>query len=439
MQSILLTTQNAYPMATCEQEFNVSHTRFERVVSGIKRAGGREYTRKRKLGPDEMPVGASKPKAKKQNPVDKGQTGLTPKETACKYCGKVCYSDKMLSVHINNEHSDRQSVFQCVFCGLKFNEFRLYEAHLEKHDKDMYKCYACQKQFNSARELRVHVHMHINQCSLCSRCFESLLVLSKHVNKAHGAALSEEKKQCLYCDTAFKSFVELGNHSNQSHHDFFCDVCFVGFVSEPLLVEHRVNDHPTGQPGEPGEHSPSMPAVQTEVTPDIEVTREVDPELVKAMDVVCTPKLDPFADKWHPAVGQVKQDGKHKVQCEQCHRYLKSNKMRVEHVMQFHPWISYDCKFCPGLILNTTRDLFNHCKNNHLLCNLCNSALKDQNALRIHNNKHHKKPPAAAAKPVPQPSAQPSPQPSVTWSNYPPLYPDTGPFLTVQIYPTLEP
>ena len=132
-------------MATCEQEFNVSRTRFKRVVSGVKRAGGHEYARKRKLGPDEMLVGASKPKAKKQNPVDKGQAGLAQKEAACKYCGKVCYSDKTLSVHINNEHSDRQSVFQCVFCGLKFNEFRLYVAHLEKHDKDMYKCYACQK------------------------------------------------------------------------------------------------------------------------------------------------------------------------------------------------------------------------------------------------------------------------------------------------------
>ena len=50
------------------------------------------------------------------------------------------------------------------------------------------------EQFNSAHELRVHVHTHINQCPLCSRCFESLLVLSKHVNKAHGAALSEERK-----------------------------------------------------------------------------------------------------------------------------------------------------------------------------------------------------------------------------------------------------
>ena len=79
--------------------------------------------------------------------------------------------------------------------------------------------------------------------------------------------------------------------------------------------------------------------------------------------------------------------------------------------MQFHPWISYDCKFCPGLILYTTQDLFSHCKNSHLICNLCNSALKDQNALRIHNNKHHKKLPATAAKPVPQQTAQPSSQP----------------------------
>ena len=246
MQNILLTTQNVYPMTTCEQEFNVSHTRFERVVSGIKHAGGHEYAKKRKLGPDEMLTGASKPKAKKQNPVNKGQGGLTPKETACKYCDKVCYSDETLLVHINNEHSDRQSVFQCVFCALRFNEFRVYVAHLEKHDKDMYKCYACQKQFDSACELRVHVHMHINQCPLCSRCFESLLVLSKHVNKAHGAALSEEKKQCLYCDAEFESFMELGNHSKQGHHHYFCDVCFVGFISEPLLVEHHVNDHPTG-------------------------------------------------------------------------------------------------------------------------------------------------------------------------------------------------
>ena len=47
MQNILLTTLNAYPMATCEKEFSVSRTKFERVVSGLKQAGGHGYERKR--------------------------------------------------------------------------------------------------------------------------------------------------------------------------------------------------------------------------------------------------------------------------------------------------------------------------------------------------------------------------------------------------------
>ena len=68
----------------------------------------------------------------------------------------------------------------------------------------------------------------------------------------------------------------------------------------PLLVEHRVNNHPTGRPGEPGKRSPSVPAQSRQLgDPDIEVTKVVDPDLVKAMEVVHTPELDPFADKWH--------------------------------------------------------------------------------------------------------------------------------------------
>ena len=121
-----------------------------------------------------------------------------------------------------------------------------------------------------------------------------------------------------------------------------------------------------------------------------------------------TPELDPLADKWHPAVGQVKQDGKNKVKCEEYHRYLKNSKMRVEHVRQFHPLVSYDCMFCPGLVFYTTQDLFNHCKKNHLICDLCSSALKDQKALQPHNDKHHKKP-AAAAKMTLQPAPLPAP------------------------------
>ena len=123
MQNYLLKTQWQYSMVACESDFNLGHTKFERVVLGKKRGGGHEYGKKRKLHPDEQPTGALKPKKKRENPVDKGQvkTGI-----GCKYCDKVCLNEETLSIHINNEHADRQSMFQCAFCGLRINDFRLY-------------------------------------------------------------------------------------------------------------------------------------------------------------------------------------------------------------------------------------------------------------------------------------------------------------------------
>ena len=111
MQNLLLKTQWQYPMVACESDFNLGHTKFERVISGKKRGGSHEYGKKRKLHPDEQPTGAMKPKKKRENPVDKGQvkTGI-----ACKYCDKVCLNEETLSIHVKNEHADRQPMFQCI-------------------------------------------------------------------------------------------------------------------------------------------------------------------------------------------------------------------------------------------------------------------------------------------------------------------------------------
>ena len=42
-------------MLKCEKNFDLGRTEFERIVSGIKRAGGQEYKRMRKMGDDEKP------------------------------------------------------------------------------------------------------------------------------------------------------------------------------------------------------------------------------------------------------------------------------------------------------------------------------------------------------------------------------------------------
>ena len=370
MQNYLLTTQWQYSLVACERDFNLGRTKFERVVSGKKQAGGYEYGKKRKIRPDEQPTGADKPKKKRENPVDRTQvkTGV-----GCKYCNKVCLNEETLSIHINNEHADKQRLFQCVFCGLRVNDFGLYNRHVKEHSDRTHKCYMCSEVFDNTRELRKHVNTHINQCPLCSRAFPSLLVLSDHVNNDHMEALQGDHKKCPFCDAAFNHFDELSTHCKE-HRSYSCDICYTGFVSEPLLVEHRFNDHPEGRPAW------SAPRED----PDITFVKEVDPALERAMEVIRTPDPDMFVDKWHPAIGHLKKSDRHKVECEVCHRYLKTFKLQVEHVKTFHPTVSFDCIFCPDEVFYTCRDLLNHCKKNHCVCQQCDSVHKDQDALNQH-------------------------------------------------------
>ena len=298
----------------------------------------------------------------------------------------MCLNEETLSIHVNNEHTDRQSLFQCAFCGLRINDFRLYNRHLKEHSDKVHKCYQCSEQFDNARNLRKHIKSHINQCPLCSRAFESLLVLSNHVNKEHADALQRDQKKCPFCDAAFDTFDELSIHCKE-HRSFSCDICYTGFVSEPLLVEHHFNDHPQGRPAW------SAPRADT---PEITITKEVDPELEKVMEVIRTPDPDPFVDKWHPAIGHVKKDDNHKKECEVCHRYLKTSDLWVEHVKTFHPTVFYDCVFCPGAVFYTIWDLLSHCKRNHFVCHQCDSAHNNQNSLKEHMVTEHPEQPAQA-------------------------------------------
>ena len=382
MQNYLLTTQWQYSMSACENDFNLGRTKFERVVSGKKQKGGYEYGKKRKLRPDEQPTGVDKPKKKRENPVDRGQvkTGV-----GCKYCDKVCLNEETLSIHVNNEHADRQSLFQCAFCGLMVNDFGLYNQHIREHSEKVHKCYRCSEQFDNARLLRKHIKSHINQCPLCSRVFESLLVLSNHVNKDHVDALQGDQKKCPFSDAAFSTFDELSIHCKE-HRLFSCDICYTGFVSEPLLVEHRFNDHPQGPPAW------SAPREDPEIT----IIKEVDPDVERAMEVIHTPDPDPFVDKWYPAIGHVKKDDKYQVKCEVCHRYLKTFALRVEHVKTFHPTVFYDCVFCPSAVFYTLWDLLSHCKKNHFVCHQCDSAHANQDTFKKHMATKHPEQPAKA-------------------------------------------
>ena len=316
-------------MLKYEEDFGLGRTAFERIISGIKRAGGHKYERLRAMGSNERPTGMTRQKGKRQNPMDKGPTGLVSCTVhQCKFCEKVCTSESGLTNHINNVHQERQNIFRCCRCGCKYNIFNMYIEHLGTHPKNEYRCHECSKQFKDAHLLSLYSPTHLIQCRFCSRTFKDMKLLEDHVNNAHGQALAEENKRCLYCDAAFETVHELQEHS-KIHRYFSCEICFAGFVSDVILVKLQIHDHPEGP-------VPSTSGV-------------TDPQAEQAL-IIHVPGPDPFEEKLDTRIGLVNPDRNHKVKCEECDRFLKSRKLRKLHVMCYHPMAAYQCPFDLNII-----------------------------------------------------------------------------------------
>ena len=390
MQNILCKMQGAYPMLKCEEDFGLGRTAFERIISGIRGAGGHEYERHRAMGSDERPTGMTRQKGKRQNPMDKGPTGLVSGTVhQCKFCEKVCTSESSLTNHINNVHQERQNIFRCCKCGHKYNVFNMYIEHLGTHPKNEYRCHECGKQFKDAHLLSLHSPTHLIQCPFCSRTFKDMKLLEDHVNNAHGQALAEENKKCLYCDAAFETVHELQEHS-KIHRYFSCEICFAGFVSDVILTEHKVHDHPEGP-------VPSSSGV-------------TDPQAEQAL-IIHVPDPDPFEEKLDTRIGLVNPDRNHQVKCEECDRFLRSKKLRKLHVMCYHPMAAYQCPFDPNIIFYTKDDLVLHCKQNHVLCKLCDTMTANQASMEEHYRKRHPKSPPPKIQPAATSSRNPADKP----------------------------
>ena len=190
--------------------------------------------------------------------MDKAATGLVSDTVhQCNFCDKVCASESGLVNHINNIHQEKQYIFRCLKCGRKFNIFNMYIEHLGTHPKNEYKSHECGEQFNDPHLLSFPIPTHLSQCPFCSRTYKDMARLESRVNSAHGQALAENKKKCLYCDAAFESVHELTKHC-KIHKYFSCEICFAGFVSDVILIKHKIHDHPEGPPP-PSQATPEEP------------------------------------------------------------------------------------------------------------------------------------------------------------------------------------
>ena len=337
-------------------------------------------------------------RGKRQNPMDKGPTGLVSGMVhQCKFCEKVCTSEAGLTNHINNVHQERQNIFRCCKCGPKYNVFNMYIEHLGTHPKNEYKCHECGKQFKNAHLLSLHSPTHLIQCPFCSRTFKDMKLLKDHVNNAYCQALAEKNKKCSYCNAAFEMVHELQEHS-KIHRYFSCEICFAGFVSDVILIKHKIHDHLEG-PCQTPQTTPEEPLPST--------SGVTGPQAEQA-PIIRVPDPDPFEEKLDTRIGLVNPDRNHQVKCEECDRFFKSKKIRKLHVMCYHLMAVYQCPFDPNIIFYTKDDLVLHCRQNHVLCKLCDTMSVNQASLEEHYRRRHPKSPP----PKVQPAATSSPNPA---------------------------
>ena len=190
------------------------------------------------------------------------------------------------------------------------------------------------------------------------------------------------------------------------HKYFSCEICFAGFVSDNILIEHKLHDHPEGPP-----QQQQPQATPEEPTPSVsDVTgppAEPAPKIIRSLD------LDPFEEKLDTRIGLVNPDRNHQVKCEECGRFLKSRKLRKIHVQCYHVTTAYQCPFHPNFIFYTMDALVRHCKKKHELCNQCNTMANNRTALELHFRKHHPKSPVPKAQPVATSSPIPGDEPEI--------------------------
>ena len=70
--------------------------------------------------------------------------------------------------------------------------------------------------------------------------------------------------------------------------------------------------------------------------------------------------------------------------------------------MCYHPMAAYQCPFDPNLIFYTKDDLVLHCKQNHILCKLCDTMSVNQASLEEHYRRRHPKSPPQKVQPAVQ-------------------------------------
>ncbi|XP_037026249.1 zinc finger protein 490-like isoform X2 [Bradysia coprophila] len=134
----------------------------------------------------------------------------------CIFCAKGFFTRVSQKRHEHNVHTKEKSHI-CQYCDKKFVMWKFLERHLNTHTAQIvYQCDQCDKKYLNKNHLRVHKFRHAKEppfkCSVCSKAYFDRSALKKH-NYVHIG----NPYQCTHCDRSFDRRDKMNNHMQKVH------------------------------------------------------------------------------------------------------------------------------------------------------------------------------------------------------------------------------
>ncbi|CAK1553176.1 unnamed protein product [Leptosia nina] len=323
----------------------------------------------------------------------------------CELCIMEFYIQQQVEEHFVAAHRERPGCMPCKICYV-FVETAKFQAHIDKH-YIRYICKMCGKVEYSSKLMSLHVQGHLDK-KVSNGIIQigdiNLVKKHKKKKKENAPKPGDLRKllskttivgyQCLECDMFFKTSRARKNHVARAHREGLqCDLCKKRFVNKTTLITHlRLHDGPL-----PREKCPICDKMVRVIQLKYHIRRHQEKsrfecsECNKVFSQLATYQAHLKYSRAHAS------DNVFKFPCPMCHKGYPTKEAMQDHFNYQHLGkTTHKCPICNKPIASKA-NIEKHIMRVHRekkekprnhMCNICGKKFSDKKALNQHEVIH---------------------------------------------------